>query len=97
MFIGFRIKHWLSPIVAAATVGAVAIARSDTGKVFGAMFKGAWKSGRERFKRMMREASENGFTGNTCRKNSGRPVVTMPNTTRGRSPGNHQGYEACGL
>jgi hypothetical protein len=58
MFIGFRIKHWVRPILAAATVGVVAIARSDTGKVLGSALKGAWKSGRERFREVRNERTE---------------------------------------
>jgi len=55
MFIGFRIKHWVKPLMAVAGVGAVVIARSDAGRVIAAAGRGAWKSASEKLSEVREE------------------------------------------
>ncbi len=55
MFIGFRVRHWVRPLVAVAVLGAVVVAKSDAGKVIAAASKGAWKLGKEKFQEVREE------------------------------------------
>ncbi len=55
MFIGFRVRHWLRPLVAVAALGAVVVAKSDAGKVIAAASKGAWKLGKEKLQEVREE------------------------------------------
>lgn len=55
MFIGFRIRHWVSPLIAIAGLGAMLVTKSDAGKVIAAAGKGAWKLGGEKFHEVREE------------------------------------------
>jgi hypothetical protein len=55
MFIGFRFRHWVRPLVAIVALSAVVVAKSDAGKVIAAAGKGAWKLGKEKFQEVREE------------------------------------------